>query len=101
MTNGARFVCTLEPQEAPRRTEQVHRLASQLVEHARWDDRRTRLTFPREAGSLVEEFVRDESACCAFFAFDVERAGDATHLHVAAPEGAEEMLDALLDALGG
>lgn len=100
MSETSRFACTLDPDDAPRRGEQIARLARQATEHASDGERGARLTFPATAAPLVEEFVRDETACCSFFAFGVETDGESVRLHVAAPEGAEDMLDGLLDALG-
>lgn len=100
MSETSRFVCTLEPEDGPRRGEQITELAQQLLDHTTEGDRRSRLTFPATATSLVEEFVRDESACCSFFTFEIEPVGETVHLHIVAPEGAEGMLGGLLEALG-
>ena len=100
MNPAPRFVCTIEPEDVPRRGEQVAQLARHLTEHATDGERHQRLTFPASAATLVEEFVRDESTCCSFFTFEVEPAGESVHLHIGAPEGAEDILDGLLDALG-
>jgi hypothetical protein len=100
VSETSRFVCTLDHDDAPRRREQMARLARQLTDHATDGERRARLTFPATAAPLVEEFVRDESACCSFFTFAVEPAGESVRLRITAPEGAEGILHGLLDALG-
>lgn len=63
----------------------------------RLDDRLV-LTFEEGEGTvdLVEEFVRDESGCCGFFAFDVRRDGAEVVLELTAPPEAGHMLDAAM-----
>ena len=95
MSQPEEFVCTLTSEDADRRREQHLRLTAQLraCDH---DPRRAVLTFAPQAHAEVREFVRDESACCSFFGFDVKPGDDAVQLQVTAPPGAEAMLDALV-----
>lgn len=99
MTDQDPFACTLTPDEQVRREPADQALAVRLRQW-RWDrEREAVLTFPPEAEALVREFVRNESACCAFFRFDVQPEPDTVRLTVSAPEGGEHMLAALGDAV--
>lgn len=98
MTDQDPFACTLTPDEQVRREPADRALAGQLSQW-RWDrEREAVLTFPSEVEPLVHEFVRNESACCAFFHFDVQPGPATVRMTVSAPEGGEHMLAALVDA---
>lgn len=99
MTDRDPFACTLTPAEHRRREPADRALAVRLSQW-RWEgEREAVLTFPSEAEALVHEFVRNESACCAFFHFDVQPGPATVRLTVSAPEGGEHMLAALVDAV--
>ena len=98
MTQADEFVCTLTPEDTDRRRDQHRRLTARL-RACHHEPRRAVLTFAPQAQAEVREFVRDESACCSFFGFDVQPGDDAVQLHVTAPPGAEGMLDALIATL--
>lgn len=97
MSETADYRCTLSLHELPARTDQVQRLVDGLRSRER-DDRRVRLRFDPSLTGVVAAFVRDESACCAFFDFAVEERADAVQLTVEAPAGAEPLLDSLYAA---
>ena len=98
MSQADEFLCTLTPEDTDRRREQHRRLTAHL-RACHHDPRRAVLTFAPQACAEVQEFVRDESACCSFFGFDVQTGDDAVQLRVTAPHGAEGMLDALIATL--
>lgn len=101
MSDPTRFVCTLSDEDAPRREADGHALAAEMLSH-RWEgERRAELVFRARAQPLVQQFVRDESACCSFFDFTVESDDGEARLHVEAPEGAEHMLQQLVTAFTG
>lgn len=95
--SNAPFVCTLDEQGARARLEQAHGLATRLRRRD-LSDNRLALTFANDGETelLVDEFVRDEQQCCSFFEFTVAHADEAVTLEVAAPEGAEHMLEAAM-----
>lgn len=88
------YACTLDAAGRRARQTQADALRSALRRRRR-EGRRVRLEFDPEAVEWVAEFVRDESACCAFFTFDLHAAPDDLRLDVTAPAGGEAMLDAL------
>lgn len=98
MTESTPFSCTLSPEDAARRRTRDRLLADRLISH-HWDGSRGAvLTFPADATPLVTRFVRDESACCSFFGFDVDAGEQQVVLRVEAPAGAEPMLHQLVSA---
>lgn len=96
MTDPEEYVCTLPADEAPARAAQIRRLASGLVSRRR-HGREVAVRFAPELAPVVHEFVRDESRCCEFFAFDVTAHDDAVELRVRSPAGAEGLLDGLYE----
>lgn len=96
MTDAEEYVCTLTTDEAPARAVQIRRLAAGLVSRRR-HGREVAVRFAPELAPVVREFVRDESRCCDFFAFDVTAYDDAVELRVRAPVGAEALLDGLYE----
>lgn len=97
MTEPADYRCTLSLDDLPARTDQIQRLVDGLRSRER-DGRRVRLSFDPSVTGVVAAFVRDESACCAFYDFAVEERDDAVELTVGAPAGAEPLLDSLYAA---
>lgn len=99
-----RYLCTLEPSEAPARRDQVAEMVRRLRTWVRLEDG-LELGFDAAAGTerLVEEFVRDEKGCCGFFTFEVDRVEDAVLLRMRAPREpeAQEMVDAALETFVG
>ena len=98
MTDRPAFSCTLGPDDLTRRETEDRVLAAKLIRH-RWDgERQATLVFPADTDALLDRFVAEESACCSFFGFMIERDADEVRLRVTAPEGAEPMLEALESA---
>ncbi len=99
MTEPTRYTCTVTPGEAPDRIEQVRALTDGLLSRER-DGQQLRLRFDPSLATVVEAFVRDESRCCSFYEFDLERTEQAVELRVWAPPEAQELLGRLHDAFG-
>ena len=70
---------------------------------ARTEGGRAVLRFAARSGvrEHVERIVAAESQCCAFLAMQVTDAPDEVVLSITAPEGAEPVLDELVDAFCG
>lgn len=93
------FACTLDVDGARSRAEQLRRLAVRILSEER-HRRRAVLRFPADARDEIGRFVADEGGrCCTFFGFDVAEHEHAVILTIDVPEGAEPLLDDLLDAL--
>lgn len=91
------YGCTLETSGALDRLPQVHGLIERLRHRERVDHQLVlRFQSGDDTLDLVTEFVRDESQCCAFFAFDVRRRDDEVELVITAPPQADHMLDAAM-----
>lgn len=99
MTDEAAYVCTETPERMPARAQQVRQLAAGLLSHHR-HERQVVLRFQPHLAELVDGFVADESSCCTFFGFAVDRGEQAVQLSVSAPEGAEALLASLQSVFG-
>lgn len=101
MTAAIPFACSLGPRDLARRKEEDRALAALLVSH-RWEGQsQAVLAFPAHAEPLVERFVAEESSCCPFYEFAVDRVGDEVRLRIVVPEGGEPMLRELAASLTG
>ena len=99
MSDPTQYACTLTTVELPDRIEQLDTLNENLLSRER-NGQQVRLRFAASAASTVEAFVRDESRCCSFYEFNLERTTDAVELWVVAPSEAEELLTSLYEAFG-
>lgn len=99
MADATAYVCTETPERMPARGQQVRQLAAGLVSRQRHDGEVV-LRFEPHLAELVDAFVADESACCEFFGFAVDRGEQAVQLTVSAPEGAEALLASLHQVFG-
>lgn len=99
-----RYICTLDPSEAPARRAQGEEMVRRLRNWSRLEDG-LELGFDSSAATerLVREFVRDEKRCCGFFAFEIDREPDGVVLRMTAPREpeAQEMVDAALETFVG
>ena len=91
------FACTLDEVGARARLAQARALTARLSHRERIDNRLV-LEFVCDGYTteLVDEFVRDERRCCAFFDFDVRRGDNHVTVELSAPTGAGHMLDAAM-----
>lgn len=99
MTDETAYACTETPERMPARAQQVRQLAAGLLSRHR-HDQQVVLRFEPHLAELVDAFVTDESACCEFFAFAVDRDEQAVQLTVSAPEDAEPLLASLHQVFG-
>lgn len=88
------FVCKLEVADIPRRTRQLETLVPQVVARRR-KGRILTIDVPAATEEFVRAFVADESKCCSFFSFRIDRVSDCVRLTVETPSEGEAMLDAL------
>ena|SRR5918999_1075741 len=57
------------------------------------DGYRLRLPHSADVEATLEQFVRDDKACCPFLTFSIEREPDAVELEVTGPPEARDVLD--------
>jgi hypothetical protein len=97
------IACSLSGTELPVRLAEMAALGDAALVDARQDATHAELRFAAGAGvrERVEAIVAAESDCCAFLAMRVTGEPDAVVLTVDAPEGAELVLQELLDAFCG
>jgi hypothetical protein len=91
------IACALDPEQMPRRGEEIRALGRDGLEAVERGERRVTLRFRPDPSirARVEAIAAAESRCCAFLDFTVTGAEDATVLTIAAPEGAEPALHEL------
>jgi hypothetical protein len=94
------FACTIDPAELKQRANQLDSLVPQVLELRR-DGLALALTFPAAAAQEVQAFVAEESRCCPFFSFEVDKLDQGLRLGVRTPPGGEAMLEALQAAFAG
>jgi hypothetical protein len=95
------IACTLTPRAMTDRVQWLQRLGTAgLIEGERHDGRLD-LRFDAAAEDEVRAWVAAEQECCAFLSFELRPSAGEVRLGVAAPAGAEPVLDGLLAALSG
>ncbi len=93
------FSCTLPAGDLSQRVDDLRRLmTAALVDHRR-DGRVHHLSFDPAAEADIRRAVALEQDCCAFLTFVVRSGEDAeaVEVDVTAPEGAEAVLDGLVE----
>lgn len=97
MSDTSPFACTLDEAGARARLSQAQELATRLRRRERIDNRLV-LEFLDDGHTtgLVDEFVREEKQCCAFFEFEVRHSEGSVLLELSAPQDAGHMLDAAM-----
>lgn len=98
----APIACTLGTDERPARVELLARLRDEAAAATR-TDHGLLLRFPDrpDLADLVGRFAADEQRCCAFWGFEVERAGGALLLHWDGPPAATPVVERLLSFFAG
>jgi hypothetical protein len=101
MTREPVFACTLGGADLPQRMADYRALGRDALLSVDRGTRHAVLRFRRDAAvrEQVDAVVDAESSCCAFLDYGVEEQTDAIVLTLTAPEGGEEMMLALADAL--
>ena len=94
MTETIPIACSLDETDLRDRVGLMAELGQTLVA-LEADGRQAKLRFEVDR-SRIEEFVRAEARCCAFFDFAVAEDRGLTTLDVGVPESAEPMLRALV-----
>jgi hypothetical protein len=103
MADQPPIACSLSGTELPARLAEIADLGHGALQDARTEGSRAVLRFEAAPGvrRRVEDVVGAESDCCAFLAMRVSDAPDEIVLSITAPEGAEPVLDQLVDAFRG
>ena len=85
--------CTLPAADQPLRLGELRALlAESLVAVDVQDPGHAVFRLQAAAAGRARDLVARESACCAFFTFDVQERTDAVHVHVRVPEAHREVL---------
>jgi hypothetical protein len=91
--------CTLPTEHRPLRRAEFDDLFATAVTDIRWVSP-THARFDMSGGGALADRVADlaqrEQACCSFFVFEIERAGDRVVLDVRVPQAYAEVLTALV-----
>ena len=87
--------CTLPTRERPLRVAEFDALFFHVQRLQRPEPTRLDLVLPREAETTARDLGARESACCSFFTFEFEPAGDGVVMHVGVPPSHVEVLDAI------
>jgi hypothetical protein len=103
MTAELPVACSLSATELPARLAEIADLGHTALLNARTEGGQAILRFEAAPGvrERVEKIVAAESECCAFLTMRVSDAPDEIVLSITAPEGAEPVLDDLVNAFRG
>jgi hypothetical protein len=82
------IACSLDQSELSGRARSMAELGESLLA-VEADGRHASLRFPTDRHQELEDFVRAESRCCPFFAFELTVEQQTARLRVGAPEGGE------------
>lgn len=91
------FVCTIGLADTELRTVLLDTLVPEVLARRR-EDRTFSVDVPISAEGSVRSFVAEESTCCPFFSFRIDRSAERLRLTVEAPPGGGAMLDVLAAA---
>ena len=92
------IACTLTADELPARLAEMAAVGEAALCRAEVSGRRAVLRFRPSARERLERVVAAESECCAFLQMDLRHTAEAIELSIAAPEGAEPVLDEIVSA---
>lgn len=92
--------CTLDAEEYPQRLARMASLGERALLAADDGGRVATLRFRPDSETHAElrAIVAAEAQCCAFLKMDISLAGEELVLAIEAPEGAEGVLAAIVDA---
>jgi hypothetical protein len=93
------IACSLDPAEMAERGEEMRALARRALVGRTRDAGALRLEFENSDGTAeaVHELVRRERECCPFLGFTLDGDRDRLIVRIAAPSGAETVLDAIYE----
>jgi hypothetical protein len=99
MTTELPIACSLSAGDLNDRLAEIADLGRDALLEAELAGLRAELRFARAPGmpQRLERIVAAESECCAFLTMTVRDEGDALVLGIVAPEGAELVLEELVD----
>jgi hypothetical protein len=97
------IACSLDAGEMRTRLAGMSALGRSSLLSAKSAGRRAELRFRPEADTAdrLTAIVAAEAECCAFLAMDLRSEPDALRLTIEAPEGAEHVLEELVEAFRG
>jgi hypothetical protein len=103
MTSDLPIACSLSATDLSARLTQMAELGRAALVDVRHEGRRAELRFAAGAGvrARVDGIVAAESQCCAFLELNVRDEPDTIVLTIQAPDGAEVVLQELVDAFRG
>jgi hypothetical protein len=103
MTSDLPIACSLSATDLSARLNQMAELGRAALVDVRQEDRRAELRFAAGAGvrDRIDGIVAAESQCCAFLELNVRDEPDTIVLTIQAPDGAEVVLQELVDAFRG
>jgi len=93
------IACALAPGEFKDRLASMAALNKDALRTYARRDLVLELRYAPEARERVLEMVRNEQACCAFLAFELDEVGNEIRLTITAPERAREAADGLFEQL--
>ena len=88
------FVCTIGLADIRRRAHLLDTLVPQVLTRRR-EERTVTVDFPAVGEEEVGSFIAEESRCCSFFSFRLDRIAEGVRLTLETPPGGEAMLSAL------
>lgn len=100
MPHALPIACSLDAAELSARLDAMAELGDDALLDSRVAGRRAELRFAARAGvrDRLDAIVAAEARCCAFLAMRVAEERDTVVLTIAAPEGAEPVLEELAGA---
>src|SRR5829696_3186318 len=97
------IACSLDAVDMSKRLATMSALGRSSLIEAEQGVRHAVLRFHpgAETAERLDEIVAAEAECCAFLSMDVREESDALQLTIAAPEGAEQLVDEIVGAFRG
>ena len=95
------IACSLDADELRQRLAEISAIGGEALRHVQSSPGQAVLRFTADDETRVrlEAIVAAEARCCAFMDFQLVHEADATVMTISAPDGAELVLDDLVDAL--
>lgn len=103
MTEELPIACSLSAGDLTRRLAQIGELGRSALVDVRTDEFHATLRFAAGDGirERVQAIAAAESQCCAFLHMSVSEEPDSVVLRIDAPDGAQLVLDELIEAFRG
>ena len=94
-TSNEPIACTLNATDFQERVAWIRALNAKALRGSAREGLVLHLTYDAERAADVREFVRRESACCAFLRFEMGDVPDGIRVTVTAPEEAREAAETI------